>query len=121
MGYVCLSSERTITVYSTVTLAGMSRYNTIDTVEIFYNKDRIATHAKSHRRGNYAIVKDHLSNTHRYYQSWHRDFFVKKAAQIGTETTTYVAKLIDGQTYPEVAFKRARGIIALKNKPTSAY
>ena len=53
--------------------------HTSDTVEIYYNKERIATHAKIYRKGNYATNKDHLSSTHRYYQSWSRDFFVKKA------------------------------------------
>ncbi|MCG6191511.1 IS21 family transposase [Maribellus maritimus] len=117
MGYVYLSSEKN---YYSVPYRYIGRHvevqHNIDTVEIYYNKKRIATHAKSHRRGNYATVKDHLSSTHRYYQSWNRDFFVKKAAEIGMETTTYVAKLIDQQTYPEVAFKRSQGIIALKNK-----
>jgi hypothetical protein len=71
--------------------------HTIDTVEIFYNKERIATHVKSYRRGNYTTIKEHLASTHQYYLSWSKEFFVKQAASIGENTATYIGKLIDQQ------------------------
>ena len=117
MGYVFLSEQKN---YYSVPYCYIGKHvelqHTIDTVEIYYKKQRIATHAKSHRRGNYTTIKDHLSGTHRYYQSWSREFFVKMAAAIGINTASYVGKLIDQQSYPEVGFKRSQGIISLKHK-----
>lgn len=117
MGYVFLSQQKN---YYSVPYRYIGKHvevqHTIDTVEIYYNKDRIATHPKSCRRGNYTTIKDHLSSTHRYYQSWNKGFFVKMAAAIGINTAHYVDKLIGQQSYPEVGFKRSQGIISLKHK-----
>lgn len=117
MGYVFLSEQKN---YYSVPYRYIGKHvevqHTIDTVEIYSKKERIATHVKSHRKGHYTTIKDHLSSTHRYYQSWSRDFFVKMAAAIGINTAVYVAKLIDQQSYPEIGFKRSQGIISLKHK-----
>ena len=117
MGYIFLSEKKN---YYSVPYRYIGKqvevHHTIDTVEIYYKKQRIATHSKSHRRGNYTTIKDHLSSTHRYYLSWNKKFFVKMASSIGINTASYVAKLIDQQTYPEIGFKRSQGIISLKNK-----
>jgi len=117
MGYIFLSEQKN---YYSVPYRYIGKHvevqHTSDTVEVYYKKQRIATHAKSHRRGNYTTIKDHLSSTHQYYQSWNKSFFVKMAATIGMNTAVYIAKLIDQQSYPEIGFKRSQGIIALKHK-----
>jgi transposase len=117
MGYVYLSEGKN---YYSVPYRYIGNdveiQHTIDTVEIYYKKERIATHAKSYRGGSYTTNKDHLSSTHLYYQSWSREFFVKMAAAIGINTASYVEKLIDQQPYPEIGFKRSQGIIAMKHQ-----
>lgn len=117
MGYVYLNEGKS---YYSVPYRYIGKHvevqHTIDSVEIYFNKERIATHAKSQRRGSYITVKDHLSSTHRYYQSWSREFFVKMASAIGMNAAVYVGKLIDQQPYPEVGYKRCQGIIALRHK-----
>jgi hypothetical protein len=117
MGYVYLSEGKN---YYSVPYRYIGNdveiQHTIDTVEIYYKKERIATHAKSYRGGSYTTIKDHLSSTHLYYQSWSREFFVKMAAAIGMNTAVYVGKLIDQQPYPEIGFKRSQGIIAMKHQ-----
>jgi len=115
MGYIYLSEQKN---YYSVPHRYIGKHvevqHTIDTVEVFYNKERLATHVKSYRRGNYTTIQEHLASTHRYYLSWSREFFVKQAAALGENTATYIGKLIDQQTYPEIGYKRARGIISLK-------
>jgi len=117
MGYVFLSEQKN---YYSAPYRYVGKHveiqHTIDTVEIYFKKERIATHAKSHRKGNYTTIKDHLSSTHKYYQSWNKEFFVKMAAAIGINTASYISKLIDQQPYPEIGFKRSQGIISLKNR-----
>ncbi|MBC8179494.1 transposase [candidate division KSB1 bacterium] len=117
MGYVYLSEGKN---YYSVPYRYIGNdveiQHTIDTIEIYYKKERIATHAKNYRRGSYTTIKDHLSSTHRYYQSWSREFFVKMAAAIGMNTASYIGKLIDQQPYPEIGFKRSQGIISMKHQ-----
>ena len=112
MGYIYLSERKN---YYSVPYRYISKrvevQHTSKTVEIYYNKQRIATHAKSYKKGEYVTLKDHLASTHQYYLSWSREFFVKKAAQIGINTATYIGKLIDQQQYPEIGYKRAQGIV----------
>lgn len=119
MGYVYLSSSKN---YYSVPYRFIGNevevQHTIDTVEVYYKKERIASHAKSLQKGGYTTIKDHLSSTHQYYQSWSKGFFVKRAAEIGINTATYIAKLIDQQTYPEIGFKRSQGIVSLKKQYT---
>jgi hypothetical protein len=115
MGYIYLSEQKN---YYSVPFRYVGKHvevqHTIDTVEIFYNKERLATHAKSYRRGNYTTIEEHLASTHRYYLSWSREFFVKQASAIGENAATYIGKLIDQQAYPEIGYKRAQGILSLK-------
>lgn len=115
MGYIYLSEQKN---YYSVPYRYVGKHvevqHTIDTVEIFYNKERLATHIKSYRKGNYTSIKEHLASTHRYYLSWSKDFFVKQAASIGEDTAAYIGKLIDQQVYPEIGYKRAQGIISLR-------
>ncbi len=85
-------------------------------MEVFYNKERIASHIKSYAKGQYITNDKHLSSTHNFYQSWNKEFFLKQASGIGSNTVTYIEKLIDSLPYPEVGYKRANGIISLKNK-----
>ncbi len=117
MGYVYLSEQKNYysVPYRYIGNFVEIQYN-LDTVEIYFNKDRVATHLKSRQKGSYITIKDHLSSTHQYYQSWSRDFFVKKAAEIGLNTASYISKLIDQESYPEIGFKRSQGIIAFQHK-----
>ena len=116
MGYIYLSSQKN---YYTVPYRYIGKHvevqHTTDTVEIYYNKDRIATHTKSYRKGDYVTIQEHLASTHQYYLSWSKDFFVKRASAIGENTAEYVGKLIDQQSYPEIGYKRAQGIVSLKH------
>jgi transposase len=117
MGYIYLSSQKN---YYSVPYRYIGKQvevqHTIDTVEVYYNKERIATHKKSLRKGDYVTVEDHLSSTHKYYKNWSKEYFVDKAALIGLNTASYISKLIDQQSYPEVGFKRAQGIISFKKE-----
>jgi transposase len=115
MGYIFLSEQKN---YYSAPYRYIGKHvevqHTSDTVEIYYNKDRIATHTKSYRKGDYVTIKEHLASTHQYYLSWSRDFFVKQASGIGENTAKYIGKLIDQQPYPEIGYKRSQGIISLR-------
>ena len=121
MGYVYLSQQKN---YYSVPYRFIGKQveiqHSIDTVDIYYNKERIASHIKSFKKGSYITNKEHLSSTHKFVQEWSKDFFVKKAASVGSNTSKYIANLIDQQQYPEIGYKRSLGIISLKRDyPTS--
>jgi hypothetical protein len=115
MGYVYLNEQKN---YYSVPYRFIGKQveiqHTTDTVDVFYNKERIALHPKSYRKGNYITNNEHLSSTHKFVQEWSKEFFVKKAALVGLNTAEYIAKLIDSQQYPETGYKQSMGILSLK-------
>lgn len=86
---------------------------TQDMVEIYHNRQRIATHKRDYRAGKYTTVKEHMSSTHQYYASWNPEFFAKRGAAISPEVEAYIIKLIAQYHYPELGYKQAQGILSL--------
>lgn len=84
-----------------------------EVVEIFYHRQRIATHQRDRRSGKYTTVKEHLASTHRYYASWNAEFFAKRAAAVSADVESYITKLIGQYAYPELGYKQAQGILSL--------
>lgn len=116
MGYIFLSEQKN---YYSVPYQYIGKHvevqHTDESVEIYYEHNRIAFHQKSYTKGEYVTEKQHLSSTHNYYTSWNSDFFIKQGEKIGEYTASYIGQLISQHDYPEVAYKRAQGIIALKS------
>lgn len=81
-------------------------------VEIFFNSDRIVQHKRSFRNGHYSTLPDHMPSMHQVYNDWNPGWFEKRAAAIGSHTTTYINRLIKQYTYPEIAYKQAQGILS---------
>jgi len=115
MGYVYLSEGKNYysVPYRYIGKQVELQYNQ-ESVEIYYQAQRIASHKRESRPGKYSTIKEHLSSTHKFYDNWSPEYFSKLAQSIGPKTTEYVAKLIQQQDYPEIGYKQALGIIALK-------
>ena len=82
-------------------------------VEVYYNHQRIASHARNPSKGSYNTNKDHLSSTHKHYSEWSPEFFKKKAATHGNYVADCVEQIIAKVEYPEIGYKRAMGLIQL--------
>lgn len=82
-------------------------------VEVFYNQQRIASHQRNPSPGEYNTDKSHLCSTHKAYLEWSPEFFKNKALKHGVNVHDFVSSLFDNQSYPEVIYKRAMGVIQL--------
>ena len=83
------------------------------TVEIFYNHERISTHKRNYQPGKYSTHADHLSSAHKAYSQWSLAYFQSQAKTIGTQTEAYITKLILQYPYPEIGYKQTQGILQL--------
>ncbi|URW78787.1 hypothetical protein [Xiashengella succiniciproducens] len=54
-----------------------------------------------------------MSSTHKAYLEWSPEFFKNKALKHGVNVHDFVSSLFDNQSYPEVIYKRAMGVIQL--------
>lgn len=114
IGYVYFSPEKS---YYSVPYRYIGKntqiHYTKDTVEVFYFNERIAFHKRNMQRGTYNTIDSHLSSTHKVYKDWSPDYFRKMAAPIGPHVLACINELFITVDYPELAYKRAMGIIQL--------
>ena len=114
IGYVYFSPEKS---YYSVPYRYIGKntqiHYTKDTVEIYYFNERIAFHKRNAAKGTYNTIEAHLSSTHKKYKDWSPDYFRKLAAPIGSHALACINELFVSADYPEVAYKRAIGIIQL--------
>lgn len=89
------------------------QYNSED-VEIYYKSERIANHKRNYKRGAYTKKDDHLSSSHKFYKDWSPSYFISWARKSGDHVAAYTEKLLNQNSYPEIAYKQCLGIINLK-------
>ncbi len=89
------------------------QYNS-EEVEIYYKSERIANHKRNYKRGVYIKKDDHLSSSHKFYKDWSPEYFISWAKKSGDYVAAYTEKLLNQNTYPEIAYKQCLGIINLK-------
>lgn len=120
MGYVYLSDDKH---YYSVPYRYIGQHTevkyTSTTVEVFYNRERIALHPRDYRPGKYSTNTDHLSSTHKAYGEWSLDFFQEKAKKAGEHVLEYITALILERSYPEIGYKQASGILQLTRQYSS--
>jgi transposase len=114
MGYVFLSQDKN---YYSVPFRFIGKKVEVSydrqNVLIHYHNERISSHPRSYKPGDYVTIKEHLSSSHQFYQNWSPDYFAKLARAQGTQVEVYVKLLIESKSYPEVAYKQCLGILSL--------
>lgn len=120
IGYVYFSVDKS---YYSVPYRYIGKHTQIQftdsTVEVYYNHERIALHSRTHSKGVYTTIQNHLSSHHQAYSQWSPTYFKKKAAKHGSYVSQLIVKLIDLGNYPEVQYKKAMGIIQLHRQYSS--
>ena len=79
-------------------------------VEVYFNHDRIASHARSKIIGGYTTLKDHMPTTHQFVQSWNADFFINWGKEKSDPIGKYFGRVIQKRAYPEQAYKSCIGL-----------
>lgn len=120
MGYVYFSPDKNYysVPYRYIGKSTQLHY-TKSTVEVFYNHERIACHKRNPSKGIYITNKDHLCSTHKAYSDWSPEYFKKKASKHGEYVLACIDDIITSSVYPEIAYKRAMGIIQLHHSYSS--
>lgn len=114
MGYVYFSPDKNYysVPYRYIGKSTQIHY-TKSTVEVYYNKVRIALHKRSAAKGTYITKADHLCSTYQAYSNWSPEYFKNLAIKHGKEVLTFIQGIIEQGDYPEVNYKRAMGVIQL--------
>ena len=90
---------------------------TDNTVEIFYNHNRIASHRRlKGRPGQYSTVTAHMPEDHQKYLEWNGDRFRKWAEQIGINTYHAVNAILTSKRVEQQTYRSCMGLLKLAEK-----
>ena len=83
------------------------------TVEIFYQRRRVASHPRSTANGRYSTHRVHMPAEHQFYSQWSPERFLRWANEIGPETSELISRALDARRHPEQAYRTCLGILGL--------
>jgi transposase len=93
---------------------------TAETIEIFNQGMRVASHRRSFAKFKYTTDKAHMPLAHRSVAEWTPERITRWAAQIGPKTSFVVDHIMKTKAHPEQGFNAALGVIRLAERFTSA-
>jgi transposase len=83
------------------------------TVEVFYQSQRVASHPRCHRKGQFVTVKEHLPPPHQAYLDWTPERLIRWAAQTGPATARLVETILTSRPHVQQGFRACLGILRL--------
>ena len=82
-------------------------------VEVFYKNQRVASHLRSVRRGDYTTLKCHLPPRHQKQLEWTPERLQRWAAENGPSTAQLITAVLESRPFPQQAFNACLGILRL--------
>jgi transposase len=86
---------------------------TASTVEVLYKGERVASHRRSYRCGQYVTVTEHMPRAHQKHLEWSPSRLVNWAQTIGPQTAGLVQAILAARPHPEHGYRSCLGIIHL--------
>ena len=90
--------------------------STQSTVEIFYQGNRVASHARSGRPHTASTNAEHRPKSHQQYLEWTPTRIIEWAAKVGPFAARLVENILTGKPHPEMGYRSALGVIRLERK-----
>lgn len=86
---------------------------TAATVECLHGGKRVASHARSHKRGSYSTLAEHMPRSHRAHAEWSPARLLNWALSIGPATRDVVQHLLETKPHPEMGYRACLGLLSL--------
>ena len=85
-------------------------------VEIYDNKERVASHFKSSLKGGFSTNENHRPKSHKEHLDWTPERIINWAKSKGEETKNFMVELFKSYLHPEQGYRPALGVIRLGDK-----
>ena len=85
-------------------------------VEVLHRGQRVASHARSNRRGGYTTLDAHMPASHRAHKEWSPQRLVAWGEQIGTATGIFVTRALALHRHPEHGYRACLGLLSLARR-----
>ncbi|MDA1372930.1 MAG: IS21 family transposase [Proteobacteria bacterium] len=89
---------------------------TDNTVAIYHQGQRVASHPRSYRRGMHSTCSEHMPGAHRAMQEWSPQRFLSWAGDIGAETREVVQHLLQEKRHTEQSYRRILALLSNAKK-----
>lgn len=90
---------------------------TQNTIEVFYNNNRICSHPRLlGREGQYSTLEQHMPEDHQKYLKWNGERFIAWAEKIGPSTTISIKSILGSHKIEQQAYKSCMGLLKLADK-----
>lgn len=83
------------------------------TIEVFVGSKRVASHARSARKGGYSTRPEHMPAAHQAHAGWTPARLLNWANRVGPCTATLVERLLLEKQHPEQAYRAGLGLMRL--------
>jgi transposase len=89
---------------------------TASTVECLYQRQRLASHVRNHRRGTHTTVTAHMPKAHQAHMQWTPGKLLNWAIAIGPATRDVVQYQLTCKPHPEMGYRACLGLLSLARK-----
>lgn len=86
------------------------------TIEIYYRRQRQASHPRSHAPGRHTTQREHMPPAHQYLADWSPERFQRWAGEIGSQTHCLISAILDSRRHPQQAYRTCLGILGLAKR-----
>jgi transposase len=83
-------------------------------VEIYFRGSRVASHARSYRRGGFTTVAEHMPKSHQKHLEWTPSRLIHWASTLGPKTAELVEAILTERRHPEQGYRSCLGILRLE-------
>jgi transposase len=91
---------------------------TAETIEIFHQRIRVASHRRAFVKFKYTTDPAHMPEAHRAVAEWTPERITRWASQIGPKAARAVDEIMRTKDHPQQGFNAALGVIRLSDKFT---
>jgi len=86
------------------------------TIALLHRGQRVASHARSNRRGGYSTVAEHMPAAHRAHKEWTPQRLIHWGNDIGLATGAVVTRLLEQYRHPEHGYRACLGLLSLAKR-----
>jgi transposase len=86
---------------------------TAQTVEVLFKNRRVASHPRSHKKGGYSTLSEHMPERHKKYLEWTPARIIRLAGETGQNTQRLVTEIMASRIHPQQGYRCCLGIMRL--------
>ncbi len=84
-----------------------------NTIEMFRNGQRVASHVRSRKKGGFTTLSEHMPVHHQQYAKWTPERLVRWAEETGSQTAKVIETILQSRPVPQQGFRSCLGIMGL--------